>query len=85
MVLPHVVAVEHGKSGAIKSVGDGEGMNLLGETIDDGKDSVITIGGVKACDEVDGYVFPGSCRDRIRDEFTGRRSMGVLGCLTVDA
>ena len=85
MVLPHVVAVEHGKSGAIESVGDGKGVNLLGKTIDDGENSVITIGGVKACDEVDRYVFPGGSGDQIGDEFTKWRKVGILGSLVANA
>ena len=52
-MLPHIITVEHGKSRTIKSVRDGEDMNLLCEMIDNSKDSIVTIGGVKACDEVD--------------------------------
>ena len=85
MMFPHVIVVEHGKSGAIESVGDGEGVNLLGETIDDGENSVVTIGGVKACDEVNRDVFPRGSGDRIGDEFTGRGKVRVLGCLASDA
>ena len=85
MMFPHIVAVEHGKSRAVKSVGDGKGVNLLSETIYDGKDSIVTIGEVKACDEVDGYVFPGGSRDRIGNEFTRRGKVGILGSLAANA
>ena len=63
MMLPHIVAVEHGKSRAVKGVEDREGMNLLSETINYSEDSIVTIGEVKACDEFDGDVFPESCGD----------------------
>ena len=85
MVFPHIVAVEHGKSRAVKGVGNGEGVNLLCKTIDNGKDSVVTIGGVKACNEVDRYVFPGGSGDQIEDEFTRGRKVGILGSLAADA
>ena len=52
MVLPHIVTVEHGKSETVKSVGDGKSMNLLGKTINASKNSIITIGEVKACNEI---------------------------------
>ena len=70
MMFPYVIAVEHGKSGAVESVEDGEGMNLFGETIDYDENSVVTIGEVKACDEVNRDVFLGDSGDRIGNEFT---------------
>ena len=84
MMFPHVIAVEHGKSGAVKSVGDGEGVNLLSETIDDGENSVVTIGGVKACDKVDRDVFPGGSGDWIGNEFTRRGKVEILGSLAAN-
>ena len=52
MMLPYIVTLEHGKSGAIESIGDEKSMNLLSEMIDYGKDGIVIIGGVKACDKV---------------------------------
>ena len=83
-MLPHVVVVEHGKSGAVKGVRDGEGMNLLGEAINDDKNCIVTIGEVKACDEVDGDVFPGDCGYRVGNKFAGRRNMRIFGSLATD-
>ena len=40
-MLPYIVAVEHDKPRAVKGVGDGKGVNLLNETINYGKNSVI--------------------------------------------
>ena len=82
-MLQYVVVVEHDESGAVKSVRDGENVNLLGKVIDYGENCVVTIGGVKVYDEVNGDVFPGSYEYCIRDEFTGRGNVRVFGHLAV--